>query len=208
MSPGGRALVRLADRIRAEGEPLALRDEWSSTGSATGGRPGYRDGDPRFGELAAAGPRTAGDPDRYAFVVEAIREGYLCHYGTSRLLEMPEPDLALLTGDLLYAIGLSELSGLDDLESTGILSDLIRVAADLQAAAEPDRAAALWSVQIIALSCGKPDRYEARLEAVAEGDPAALEALFEWAKSTADRVGTGSEFRKGSERIHFRPSNL
>lgn len=207
MSPGGRALARLAERIAAEGEPLVLRQKWRGRHPG-GSTPGYAGDDPRFGDLAAAGPLTAGDPDRHAFVVEAIREGYLCHYGGSRLLDLPDPDLALLAGDLLYAIGLNDLSGLGDLESTGILSDLIRIAADLGAGGHPERAAVLWKVQIVALSCGKPDDYQELTGAIAGGDPAPLEELFEWAAATAERAGIGPEFRKGPERIHLRPSNL
>lgn len=204
MKPGLPALAGLAERIAAEGEPLRLAPEWIDPAEG----PGYLADDPRFGELAAAGPLTTADPARYAFVVEAIREGYLCHYGESRLLEIPDPDLALLAGDLLYAIGLNELSGLADLQSTGILSDLIRVAADLRAADQDDDATALWVVQIIALSCEKPDDYGGRLDAVAEGDSAVLQGLFEWAETTADRVGIGPEFRVGANAIHLRPSNL
>ena len=41
---------------------------------------------PVFGLLAALGPRSAAAPGEYAFVVEAVREGYLLHYGEPRLL--------------------------------------------------------------------------------------------------------------------------
>lgn len=202
MSPGLSALDRLVARIVAEGDPLeAIRPPAAAA-------PAYPEGDPRFGELAAAGPRAAADPARYAFVVEAIREGYLCHFGAARLLELPDPDLALLAGDLLYAIGLNELSGLDDLQSTEILSDLIRVAADLRAGGQPERAEAFWIVQITALSCGKPEDYDQLLAAVAEGDTAALDRLLEWARRAAGRCGTGPEFGVSAKPIHLRPSNL
>lgn len=202
MSPGISALGRLAARLAAEGDPL------EPSRPPAGTTPSYRRDDPRFGELAAAGPRTAADPERYAFVVEAIREGYLCHYGTARLLELPDPDLALLAGDLLYAIGLNELSGFGDLESTGILSDLIRVAADLRAGGGPELAEELWAIQITALSCGKPEDYDDFLEAVAAGDTGSLNRLFAWAESTAGRFGTGPEFGVAAKAIHLRPSNL
>ncbi|MDQ2622670.1 MAG: hypothetical protein M3Y45_06480 [Actinomycetota bacterium] len=195
MSAVAETLDRLAARAGEEGEPLVLRPEGPS-------------GEPSLGALTAVGPRTAGDPDRYSFVVESIREGYLSHYGTSRLLDQPDPDLSLLAGDLFYAIGLNELAGLDDLESTGILSDLIRVAADLRATGHPERSAELWLVQVIALSCGKPEDYDARLEAVATGDQAVLDELFAWAKTTADRLGMGREFGVACKAIHLRPSNL
>lgn len=198
MSPGSTALARLAERIASEGEPLALRDEWLAAGIGGAPGPGYPDDDPQLGELAASGPLTAADRDRYAFVVEAIREGFLCHYGEPRLLEAADPDVALLTGDLLYAIGLNELSGLGDLRSTGILSDLIRVAADLRAAGETDRAESLWPVQIVALSCGRPEHYDRRLAAVATGDPVALEELSAWAGKAAEEAGTGPGFRRAT----------
>lgn len=195
MSAVAETLDRLADRAAEEGDPLTLRPEGPV-------------GDPALGILTAAGPRVESDPGRYAFVVESIREGYLSHYETSRLLDNPDPDLALLAGDLFYAIGLNELAGLDDLESTGILSDLIRVAADLRATGLAERSPELWLVQVIALACGKPDDYEACLEAVATGDQAVLDALFEWAKTTSDERGMGREFGVACKAIHLRPSNL
>ncbi len=195
MSAVAETLDRLAVRTGEEGDPLVLRPDGPV-------------GEPSLGILTAAGPKGSGDPDRYSFVVESIREGYLSHYEATRLLDRPDPDLALLAGDLFYAIGLSELATLGDLESTGILSDLIRVAADLRAAGEPDRAEVLWVVQIIALSCGKPDDYEARLDAVASGDSGVLNDLFTWAKKTADGRGMGREFDVACKAIHLRPSNL
>ena len=123
------ALERLAEMVQGEGPPLAPREPQVAR----------NEGDPQFGELAAAGPRTAPLSGDYAFVVEAVREGYLCHYGKSRILDDPDPDLALLAGDLFYAIGIRGLAELDDLQSTGILSDLIRVAAGLQAATRLSR---------------------------------------------------------------------
>jgi hypothetical protein len=37
--------------------------------------------EPDLGLIAAAGPRAASAPAEYALVVEAVREGYLLHYG-------------------------------------------------------------------------------------------------------------------------------
>src|SRR6185503_7370002 len=48
--------------------------------------------------FAAAGPRAAGRREDVAFVVEAIREGYLLHYATGRLLRDDDRDLVLLAG--------------------------------------------------------------------------------------------------------------
>ena len=83
--------------------------------------------------LAAAGPRAAADPGEYALVVEAVREGYLLHYGEPRLLAGHDADLALLAGDYLYALGLDRLAALGDDRAVAILSDLIGRCAQLHA---------------------------------------------------------------------------
>jgi hypothetical protein len=99
---------------------------------------------PTLGPLAAAGPGAAADPAEYALVVEAVREGYLLHYGKPRLLAGHDADLALLAGDYLYALGLDRLATLGDDRAVAILSELISSCARSHA---EDRAAsvpALW----------------------------------------------------------------
>jgi len=46
-----------------------------------------------------------------------ILEGSLLHYGAPRVVRCEDPDLALLLGDQLYALGLSRLAQLDDLDA-------------------------------------------------------------------------------------------
>ena len=111
------ALTRLAAELRAEGGLLA------------GALTGATEGDERLGALAADGPRAASAPDEYALLVEAIREGSLLHYGTGRVLEPADPDLALLGGDRLYAIGLHRLAALGDVEAVAELADVISLVA-------------------------------------------------------------------------------
>ena len=53
----------------------------------------------------------------YEELVEAIYEGYLQHYGEGRVLQPRDPDLALLAGDRLYALGLAQLAELGDLDA-------------------------------------------------------------------------------------------
>lgn len=189
-------LDRLADRVREEGSALPVR---------SGGGADF--GDPVYGALAAAGPRTAGKAEEYAFVVEAVREGYLCHYGRSRILDQPDADLALLAGDLFYAIGIRGLADLDDLESTGILSDLIRVAAELQAAGQPDLAETLWLGQIIALACGKSEDQQLAVSALEGGEESAAEALSDWSGRTAATNAMGRAFDIAQTAIDSGPSN-
>ena len=80
----------------------------------------------------------------YALLVEAIREGYLQHYGEGRVVRADDPDLALLAGDRLYALGLARLAELGDLEAVGELADVISLRAQAHAEGDPERATAVW----------------------------------------------------------------
>lgn len=99
---------------------------------------------PALGMLAAAGPRTEAAPDEYALVVEAVHEGYLLHYGEPRLLAGHDPDLGLLAGDYLYALGLDRLAALGDSRAVEILSDLIGRCAQLHTEGDPTQVPRLW----------------------------------------------------------------
>ena len=99
---------------------------------------------PELGELAASGPGAAAAPGEYSLVVEAVREGYLLHYEQPRLLAGHDPDLALLAGDYLYALGLDRLAILGDTRAVAILSDLITECARLHAERHSDPIPDLW----------------------------------------------------------------
>jgi hypothetical protein len=86
------------------------------------------------------------------FVLEAVYEGYLMHYGTPRAFRGMDEDLRLLAGDALYALGLSRLSEVGDLEAIAELSDLISLSAQAQAEGRPDLAEELWQASARALS--------------------------------------------------------
>ena len=64
-------------------------------------------------------------------MVEAVREGYLLHYGEPRLLAGHDADLALLAGDYLYALGIERLAALGDAEAVAVLAELIGRCAQL-----------------------------------------------------------------------------
>lgn len=189
------ALHTLSARISGEGELLASHLV-------------NPEAPPAFGELVAAGPRTASDPAAYALVVESVREGYLCHYERPRILADVDPDLALLAGDLFYAIGINGLAALDDPESVGILSDLIRVAAELRAENETEIAEALWLAQLLALGCGSSPELTALIEAVERRENTSLQGLKEWSDHTAEKRGLGRALKAAQDAIDFRPSNL
>jgi hypothetical protein len=82
--------------------------------------------------------------DDYGLIVEAIREGYELHYGRPRVVTPDEPDLALLAGDRLYALGLARLAELGDLEAVRVLADVIAASARAHAEQAPERARAAW----------------------------------------------------------------
>lgn len=107
---------------------------------------------PVLGALAAAGPRSAAAPAEYALVVEAVHEGYLLHYGESRLLVGHDADLGLLAGDYLYALGLDRLAKLGDERAVAILSDLISRCGQLQAEGDTGEIPGLWEAAARAIA--------------------------------------------------------
>jgi hypothetical protein len=84
-------------------------------------------------------------------VIEAVREGYLLHYGEPRLLAGHDADLALLAGDYLYALGLDRLAALDDDRAVTILSDLISDCAQFHAEGRDEHVPALWRSAALAI---------------------------------------------------------
>jgi hypothetical protein len=105
--------------------------------------------------LPEPGPaRFAGDPDR-AFVLEAVYEGYLMHYGAPRAFAGMDPDLELLAGDALYALGLARLAEAGDVDAVAELADLISLTAEAQAAGLPELAEELWRASERRLCAGE-----------------------------------------------------
>jgi hypothetical protein len=121
-----------------------------------------------LGEIAtAAGPSLAPyavaepGPQRFdgalgerLFVLEAVYEGYLLHYGRPRLFGGMEPDLQLLAGDALYALGLARLAESGDVPAVAELSDLISRSAQAHAEGRGEAAEALWDASARALEPG------------------------------------------------------
>lgn len=147
-----------------------------------------RDPDPgaraMFGPAAAAGPRARGREVDYALLVEAIHEGYLLHYGRPRVVASGDPDLALLAGDRLYALGLARLADLGDTEAVLELADVIALAASAHAAERPGLARAAWRAGATAVGRGSSAAHaeaKARAAAGEDGAEAALEAQARFA---------------------------
>lgn len=165
------------------------------------------DEEPALGVLAAAGPRTAQAPEEYLLLVEATREGYLLHYGTPRVVQGADSDLALLAGDYLYALGLERLAARGDLEAVGELADLISLAAQIHAENDHDtddeRVRALWLAATVAVAAGASDEHVRAKELLRAGDPGAAESLTDAAAETARRTGLGDALARAAESIGF-----
>ncbi len=116
--------------------------------------------EPAFGPLAAAGPRAATAPGEYSLVLESVREGYLLHYGEPRILSGHDPDLALLAGDYLYALGIERLAALGDSDAVHELADLISLCAQLHAEGREDSVPDLWRASAVAVGDGRSDAHE------------------------------------------------
>jgi hypothetical protein len=97
------------------------------------------------------------DPERL-FVLEAVYEGYLMHYGNPRAFADMDDDLRLLAGDALYALGLERLASAGDLEAVAELSDLISACARAHAEGHPELAEARWDQGARVLTSSSPRR--------------------------------------------------
>jgi hypothetical protein len=77
-------------------------------------------------------------------VVAAVREGQRLHAGDPRLVTGADPDLALLAGDRLYALGLERLAAAGDLAAVAALADVISQCAAALAEGDQQRAERAW----------------------------------------------------------------
>ncbi len=111
-------------------------------------------------------------PPELGLGVETIYEGYLVHYGRSRLFAPTARDTALLLGDYLYARGLVHVAATGNVDAVSDLAELISLCA--QARAEGRNGdGAVWAATATRLGAGGLDaaRDALRLDA----DPAPLE---------------------------------
>jgi hypothetical protein len=168
------SLPALREALRAHGGTVS-----TLVMNADGGPEEPEDSPPR---LAARGPRASAHPAEYELLLEMILEGSLLHYGAPRVVRAEDPDLALLLGDQLYALGLSRLADLGDLEAVSELADLISLLAQARAAADAPLADAIWEAGATAIGWGRTPQHEAAKTLARGGDRAAVAALIECAR--------------------------
>ena len=100
--------------------------------------------EPVFSPLALAG---------HGLGLETIYEGYLVHYGRSRLFAPADPDAALLLGDYLYAHGLVRIAATGDVAAVADLAELISLCAQARAEGRNGDGAA-WAATAACLGVG------------------------------------------------------
>lgn len=189
--------------------------------------PYVRDSDEEaaIGALAASGPRAADAREEYTLLVEAIREGYLLHYETPRLIDGADGDLRLLAGDYLYALGLERLATRGDLDAVRELADLISLVAQVHAengdgSAGIERVAprsarsplasiaALWLASTVAVGAGTNPKHRRAKEALRHDQPDAADLLLRNAAETARRNGMGDALALAADSIGFAAEDL
>ena len=167
------SLPALADALRAHGGTVATLVTTTPEADALAETPPG---------LAARGPRAGSRAADYELLLEMILEGSLLHYGAPRVVRVEDPDLALLLGDQLYALGLSRLAELGDLEAVGELADLISLLAQARAAHDAPLADAIWEAGATAIGWGRTPEHEAAKALARAGDLAAVAALLQCAR--------------------------
>jgi hypothetical protein len=171
----GPNLERLRELVAAEGEAIAPALAPTA-------------GEDALGPLVVAAAASRTDGPEYALVVESVLEGYLLHFGRSRLLDSADADLRLLAGDYMYALGLSRLARLGDLPAVRALADLITLSARHHAAAPGDHRLleGLWALTALAVGRGPWPGYEAAIAKARRGGAEPAEVLAEVSSRAAD----------------------
>jgi hypothetical protein len=164
---------------------LALRAHGGTVAELVDDVGGDGDGRPGAAQLAAAGPRAARAPADYELLLEMILEGARLHYGPPRVVRTDDPDLALLVGDQLYALGLARLAALGDLDAVAELADTISLVAQAHASADRELADAVWEAGVVAVGWGGVEELEEAKQLARAGDSRAVEALRSASRAAA-----------------------
>jgi hypothetical protein len=114
-------------------------------------------------------------PPDHALGLETIYEGYLVHYGRSRLFAPGDRDTALLLGDYLYAHGLVRVAATGDVDAVSDLAELISLCAQARADGR-DGDGGAWAATASALGAGGLAEARAALRERGDGGAAELAA--------------------------------
>ena len=95
-------------------------------------------------------------PPDLALGLETVYEGYLVHYGRSRLFAQRDSDTSLLLGDYLYAHGLVRVAATGNVTAVADLAELISLCAQARAEGR-DGDGAAWAATAARLGEGGLD---------------------------------------------------
>ena len=112
-------------------------------------------------------------PQEHALGLETIYEGYLVHYGRSRLFAPEDRDTALLLGDYLYAHGLVHVAETGDVAAVSDLAELISLCSQARADGR-DGDGAAWAATASSLGAGGLELARSALRE--QGDSSLLDA--------------------------------
>lgn len=188
MRSGRDGLQALHDALRGEGGPVAEALREPPDGSFD---------QPGPAQVAASGPRAVHAPFEYELLLEMILEGTRLHYGEPLIVRPADPDLQLLLGDQLYALGLERLAALGDLGAVHELADVISLIAQAHAEGDPERARAVWEAGAVALGWGRDDRHDAAKELARWGVASATGELLAAAHRDGRPPGLPAAHRDG-----------
>jgi hypothetical protein len=95
-------------------------------------------------------------PPELALGLETVYEGYLVHYGRSRLFTQIDADTSLLLGDYLYAHGLVRVAATGNVTAVADLAELISLCSQVRAEGR-DGDGAAWAATAANLGSGELD---------------------------------------------------
>jgi hypothetical protein len=154
---------------------LTTRDVWSQiAGSAVRESPLWEDAALSEGErleVAVFSPLSA---PTYRLGLETIYEGYLVHYGRSRLFAPAGREVAVVLGDYLYAQGLVHIAETGDVTAVADLAELISLCSQARANGS-DGDGVAWAATAAQLGRGTLD--QARRGLRDRQDSSALDAV-------------------------------
>ena len=136
-----------------------------------------------------------------AFALEAVLEGFLCHQGAPRLFRPDDGDLALLTGDLLYALGLRAVASVGDTAAVEALSELIGASAAMAAEGRNRELAAVWSAQAAVLADPSGDEWQTSARAVRDGGDEQGERFASEARERTTAAGAERAFGRATDAL-------
>jgi hypothetical protein len=112
-------------------------------------------------------------PPELGLGLETVYEGYLVHYGRSRLFAQRDLDTSLLLGDYLYAHGLVRVAATGNVIAVADLAELISLCAQVRAEGR-DGDGVAWAATAARLGAGGLDGARAAFRQ--RQDAAALDA--------------------------------